>query len=62
MLLATRIVPAAVCCTLRVISCVAAPCSSTALAIVVAISAMRAMVPPISLMAVTEPAHAQGNL
>jgi hypothetical protein len=31
-------VPAAACCTLRAISCVAEPCSATALAIAVAIS------------------------
>src|ERR1700722_12559741 len=51
---ATCVVPEAACCTLRVISCVAAPCSSIAAAIVVAISEMRPMVPPISLMATTD--------
>ena len=38
---------AAACWTLREISCVAAPCSSTAEAIAVAISEMRPMVLPI---------------
>src|SRR3977135_4709090 len=54
MLPATFAVPAAACCTLRVISLVAAACSSTADAMVVAISEIRPMVPPISLMATTE--------
>jgi hypothetical protein len=52
MLVATSLVPAAACCTLGLISRVAAPCSSTAPAIVVE---TRPMIPPISLMASTEP-------
>ena len=47
-------VPCAACCTLREISCVAAPCSSTAAAMVEEISDSFSMVPLISLMAVTE--------
>src|SRR5438552_1421015 len=47
-------VPCAACCTLREISCVAAPCSSTADAIVEEISESFSMVPEISLMAPTE--------
>ena len=54
MLLATWLVPLAACWTLRAISWVAAPCSSTAAAIDPAISEMRPMVPPISLMAATD--------
>jgi len=44
----------AACCTLRVISWVAAPCSSMAAAIAAAISETRPIVPLISLMARTE--------
>src|ERR1700680_1919553 len=47
-------VPSAARCTFREISWVAAPCSSTADAIVAEISDIRAMVAPISLIAVTE--------
>ena len=47
-------VPCAACCTLREISCVAAPCSSTAEAIVDEISDIRPMVSPISLIALTD--------
>src|SRR5258708_14295258 len=47
-------VPSAARCTFREISCVAAPCSSTADAMVAEISDIRAMVAPISLIAVTE--------
>src|ERR1700731_2071105 len=47
-------VPCAACCTLREISCVAAPCCSTAAAMVEAISDIRPMVSPISLMAPTD--------
>src|SRR4051812_21489525 len=47
-------VPWAACCTLREISCVAAPCSSTAAAMVEEISDRRSMVPLISLIAVTD--------
>ena len=43
--------PCAACCTLREISWVAAPCSSTAAAMVDEISDSFSMVPPISLMA-----------
>jgi hypothetical protein len=50
MLAATWLVPAAACWTLRVISWVAAPCPSTADAMVVAMSEIRPMVPPISLL------------
>ena len=46
--------PCAACCTLREISWVAAPCSSTAAAMVEAISDIRPMVSPISLMAPTD--------
>ncbi len=46
--------PWAACCTLREISCVAAPCSSTAEAMVVEISASLSMVPLISLIAPTD--------
>ena len=46
--------PWAACCTLREISCVAAPCSSTAAAMVEEISDSFSMVPLISLIAVTE--------
>ena len=53
-LAATSAVPCAARSTLRAISVVAAPCSSTAAAIVEAISEMRPMVPPISLMAATD--------
>ena len=54
MFAATWLVPCAACCTLRAISWVAAPCSSTAAAMVAAICAMLPIVPPISLMAATE--------
>src|SRR3981189_17500 len=47
-------VPWAACCTLREISCVAAPCSSTAAAMVEDISDSRSMVPLISLIAPTD--------
>src|SRR5216684_5523738 len=47
-------VPCAACCTLREISCVAAPCSSTADAIVDEISESLSMVPEISLIAFTD--------
>src|SRR5450631_3489472 len=47
-------VPCAACCTLREISCVAAPCSSTAAAMVEEISDSFSMVPLISLMACTD--------
>src|SRR6266851_4637659 len=47
-------VPCAACCTLREISWVAAPCSSTAAAMVEEISDSFWMVPLISLIAVTE--------
>src|SRR5207237_9496032 len=47
-------VPRAACCTLREISCVAAPCSSTAAAMAEEISASRSMVPLISLIAFTD--------
>ena len=46
--------PWAACCTLREISCVAAPCSSTAAAIVDAISDSRSMVPLIAWIAFTD--------
>ncbi len=54
MLPVTSPVPAAACATLRTISCVAAPCSSTAAAIEVAtveISSIRAVIWPIALAA-----------
>src|ERR671912_391501 len=47
-------VPCAACCTLREISCVAAPCSSTAAAMVDEISDNLSMVLLISLMALTD--------
>jgi hypothetical protein len=47
-------VPCAACCTLREISYVAAPCSSTAAAMVEEISESLSMVPLISLMALTD--------
>src|SRR5450631_3727912 len=47
-------VPCAACCTLREISWVAAPCSSTAAAMVEDISDSFSMVPLISLMAFTD--------
>ena len=47
-------VPCAACCTLREISCVAAPCSSTAAAMVEEISDSFSMVPLISLIAPTD--------
>src|SRR3982074_2675656 len=53
MLPVTWAVPWAACWTLRAISWVEAPCSSTADATVVAISEMRPIVSPISLMAAT---------
>jgi len=46
-------VPRAACCTLRAISCVAEPCSSTALAIAEAISFISLIVAVIPLMALT---------
>src|SRR6478735_350124 len=54
MLAETCCVPFAACCTLREISWVAAPCSSTAAAMVEAISDILPMVSPISLMAATD--------
>src|SRR6185369_15349145 len=54
MLEETSWVPCAACCTLREISWVAAPCSSTAAAIVEEISDSFSIVPEISLMALTE--------
>ena len=54
MLDATSEVPFAAWCTLWAMSCVAAPCCSTAAAMVPVISEMRLMVAPISLMASTE--------
>ena len=50
----TSRVPCTACCTLREISRVAAPCSSTADAIVEQISDIRPIVPPIVLMALTD--------
>ena len=50
----TYVVPCAACWTLREISCVAAPCSSTADAMVDEISDIRPMVSLISSMALTE--------
>ncbi len=50
----TSWVPSEACCTLREISCVAAPCSSTAAAIADDTSDRRSMVPPISWMALTD--------
>jgi len=50
----TSIVPSAACWTLREISCVAAPCCSTAAAIADEISDSFSMVPLISLIASTE--------
>ena len=47
----TSLVPADACSTLRAISWVAAPCSSTAAAIVAAIWSMSLMVLPMALMA-----------
>ena len=47
-------VPTAACWMLRDISCVAAPCSSIAAAMVEEISDIRPMVLPISLIAPTE--------
>jgi hypothetical protein len=47
-------VPWAACCTLREISWVAAPCSSTAAAIVEEMSDSFSMVPEISLIALTD--------
>ena len=46
--------PVAACCTLREISWVAAPCSSTAAAMVVAISDILSIVPPIAFDRVTD--------
>src|SRR4030088_3484204 len=54
MLALTCVAPCAACCTLREISCVAAPCSSTAAAMVEEISDNFSMVPLISLMALTD--------
>src|SRR6185437_11398448 len=51
---ATKVVPCEACCTLREISWVAAPCSSTADAIVDEISEIRRMVLVISRIARTE--------
>jgi hypothetical protein len=48
------LVPCAACCTLREISCVAAPCCSTAAAMAEEISDSFSMVPLISLIAFTE--------
>src|ERR1700734_4295073 len=50
----TCCVPWAACWTLREISCVAAPCSSTAAAIAEEISESFSIVPEISLIALTE--------
>ncbi len=50
----TSLVPCEACWTLREISCVAAPYSSTAAAMVEAISESHSMVPEISLMAPTD--------
>ena len=47
MLKSTACVPAAACCTLRAISCVAEPCCSTATAMVAAISLISLIVVPI---------------
>ena len=55
MLEETSCVPVAACWMLRDISCVAAPCSSTAAAMVEEISDIRPMVAPISLIAATDP-------
>jgi hypothetical protein len=54
MLLATCAVPSAACCTLRAMSCIAAPCSSTAAAMVDAMEETRSIVSPISLIALTD--------
>src|SRR5690242_14641883 len=54
MLAETWWVPCAACCTLREISCVAAPCSSTAAAMVEEISDRRSIVPEISRIALTD--------
>jgi hypothetical protein len=54
MLAETCWVPWDACWTLREISCVAAPCSSTAAAIADEISDSRSIVPEISLMALTD--------
>src|SRR5450432_751479 len=54
MLEETCCVPCAACCTLREISWVAAPCSSTAAAMIEEISDNFSMVPLISLMAFTD--------
>src|SRR3954470_10434932 len=54
MLEETSWVPWAACCTLREISCVAAPCSSTAAAMAEEISDSFSMVPLISRIALTE--------
>ena len=54
MLAETCCVPLAACCTFREISCVAAPCSSTAAAITVEISDSFSIVPEISWTAPTE--------
>lgn len=54
MLEATSWVPCAACWTLRDISCVAIPCSSTAAAMAEEISEIRPIVPLISLIATTE--------
>ena len=58
---ATSAVPLAASLTLRAISVVAAPCSSTVAAMVVAISAIWVMVAPISLIALTESRVAAGR-
>jgi hypothetical protein len=55
MLELTSDVPNAACWMLREISCVAAPCSSIAAAMVDATSESRSMVPLICLIAVTAP-------
>ncbi|MBV8537958.1 MAG: hypothetical protein JO128_20340, partial [Alphaproteobacteria bacterium] len=49
----TSSVPTAACCTLRAISLVAAPCSSTAEAMVVAIVWISSIVPPMPRIAWT---------
>ena len=54
MFVETSLVPCEACCTLREISWVAAPCCSTAAAIVEAISASRSIVPEISRIAPTD--------
>src|SRR4029079_3066889 len=55
MLAETCWVPRAACCTLREISRVAAPCSSTAAAIADAVSDKRVMASPADIVAPTQP-------